>query len=164
MSVQRVAYKYKVQPNSQQRLLLAKTFGSCLFLYNKYVELNNANYAQWLANGKPKGQSFTIPVESTFKADNAFLKEVDSLALMNVRRHFEQAMKAFYDSCTGKRKGKKAQAPKFHKKGVAKDSYTSSLVGANIRLDGNRLKLPKVGWRGTPVQSGVTTVVMSIRS
>ena len=146
MSVQRVAYKYRAQPNTQQRLLLAKTFGSCRFLYNKYVELNNANYAQWLANGKPKGQSFTIPIELTFKTDNTFLKEVDSLALMNVRRHFEQAMKAFYDSCTGKRKGKKVQAPKFHKKGVAKDSYTSSLVGTNIRLDGKRLKLPKVGW------------------
>ena len=146
MSVQRVAYKYRVQPNTQQRLLLAKTFGSCRFLYNKYVELNNTHYTQWLANGKQKGRFLTIPVESTFKTDNTFLKEVDSLALMNVRRHFEQAMKAFYDSCTGKRKGKKVQAPKFHKKGVAKDSYTSSLVGTNIRLDGNSLKLPKVGW------------------
>ena len=67
MAVQHIAYKYRALPNNQQRLLLVKTFGSCRFLYNKYVELNNLNYAQWLANGKPKGQSFTIPIESTFK-------------------------------------------------------------------------------------------------
>ena len=146
MALQHIAYKYRALPNNQQRLLLVKTFGSCRFLYNKYVELNNLNYAQWLANGKPKGQFFTIPIESTFKAENTFLKEVDSLALMNVRRHFEQALKAFYASCTGKRKGKKVQAPKFHKKGVAKDSYTSSRTHNSIRLNDNHLKLPKVGW------------------
>lgn len=146
MSLQRTAFKYRALPNGRQRELLAKTFGCVRLVYNKYVELNNAAYAEWVANGKPKGQPFTIPIESTFKDGSPFLREVDSLALMNVRRHFEQALKAFYASCTGKRKGRKVKPPKFHKKGVAKDSYTTSVVNGNIRLDGGRLKLPKVGW------------------
>ena len=65
---------------------------------------------------------------------------------MNVRRHFEQAMKAFYASCTGKRKGKKVQAPKFHKKGVAKDSYTTNNQHGTVAVQDGKVKLPKVGW------------------
>ena len=145
MAVKHMAYKYRVKPTESQQVLLAKTYGCCRFLYNMYVVWNNNAYKKWIEGGKQKGTYDKIPIESTFKKDYDFLKEVDSTALMNVRRHFEQAINSFIKSRTGKRKGRKVNAPKFHKKFKCKDSFTSSIVNGNIRLNGNLLRLPKIG-------------------
>ena len=32
------AFKYRIYPNKEQRELLAKTFGSCRFVYNHYLD------------------------------------------------------------------------------------------------------------------------------
>ena len=117
MALRRLAYKYRIRPNGQQAQLLARTFGCCRFLYNQYVEWNNAAYNEWKARGRKKGSYPTMPLEATFKEGSEFLKDVDSTALMNVRRHFANAVKAFTASCCGKRKGRKVKAPTFHKKG-----------------------------------------------
>ena len=145
MTLKRLAYKYRIRPNGRQAQLLARTFGCCRFLYNQYVEWNNAAYNEWKAGGCKKGSYPVMPLEATFKEGSEFLKEVDSTTLMNVRRHFANAVKAFTASCCGKRKGRKVKAPTFHKKGKCRDSFTSSRVGANIRLNGDMLHLPKLG-------------------
>ena len=145
MALRHVAYKYRVVPTESQQVLLAKTYGCCRFLYNQYVEWNNNAYKKWSEGGKQKGTYEKMPLESTFKMDYTFLKEVDSTTLMNVRRHFEQATTNFVKSRTGKRKGKKVKAPQFKKKFKCKDSFTSSVVNRNIRLNGNKLRLPKLG-------------------
>ena len=31
------AYKYRIYPNKKQKEIIAKTFGSCRFVYNKYL-------------------------------------------------------------------------------------------------------------------------------
>ena len=89
MAVKHVSYKYRAKPTESQQVLLAKTYGCCRFLYNLYVAWNNNAYKKWADGGKQKGTYEKIPIESIFKKDYEFLKEVDSTALMNVRRHFE---------------------------------------------------------------------------
>ena len=145
MVLRHLAYKYRMKPTYEQRELLVKTFGCCRFLYNRYVEWNNNTYKNWVSNGKKKDRYEQIPVESVFKKEFTFLKEVDSTSLMNVRRHFNQSVQNFVRSCSGKRKGRKVKKPTFHKKGKCRDSFTSSIVNGNIRLNGIFLKLPKLG-------------------
>lgn len=31
------AYKYRIYPNEKQKEIIAKTFGCCRFVYNKYL-------------------------------------------------------------------------------------------------------------------------------
>lgn len=167
MAVKILAYKFRAKPTESQQVLLAKTYGCCRFLYNQYVEWNNNAYAEWVEGGKVKGTYPKMPLESTFKVDNTFLKDVDSTALMNTRRHFQQGMQNFVQSCTGKRKGKKVKPPKFKKKYKCKDSFTSNVVNGNIRLNGNMLRLPKLGeielilHRPLPENARIMSVTMS---
>lgn len=168
MALRHLAYKYRIRPTDEQQALLVKTFGCCRYLYNRYVEWNNNAYKEWVSCGRKKGEYAKIPMESVFKAEDAFLREVDSTALMNVRRHFSQSVQNFIKSCTGKRKGRKAKAPTFHKKGKCRDSFTSSIVNGNIRLDGNLLRLPKLGdievimHRGLPCDARILSVTVSM--
>ena len=32
------AYKYRIYPNKEQQILIAKTFGCCRFVYNYYLD------------------------------------------------------------------------------------------------------------------------------
>ncbi len=40
------AYKYRIYPNSKQRLYLAKTFGCTRFIYNKMLEDRIKSYEE----------------------------------------------------------------------------------------------------------------------
>ncbi len=38
------AYKYRIYPNSEQRIQIAKTFGCCRFVYNKTLTYRKEIY------------------------------------------------------------------------------------------------------------------------
>ena len=38
------AYKFRIYPNKEQEELIQKTFGSCRFVYNKFLSLKNELY------------------------------------------------------------------------------------------------------------------------
>ena len=64
------AYKYRIYPNADQRVLLAKTFGCCRFIWNQMLNDKIEYY-------KNTGKSLqTTPAQ--YKSDYKFLKEVDS--------------------------------------------------------------------------------------
>ena len=73
-----------------------------------------------------------------YKKEYEWLKEVDSLALANVQLHLEAAYRNFFRD---PRKG----YPKYKSKHQARQSYTTNAVNGNIRMEGRRLRLPKVG-------------------
>ena len=81
-----LAFKYRIYPNKEQKLLINKTFGCIRFVYNKILYTANKIYEE---TGKNK-----IITPASLKNENQFLKEVDSLALsnaqLNVRRFFRR--------------------------------------------------------------------------
>ena len=145
------AYKYRIYPDEEQIILMSKTFGCCRLLYNSFLGWYNEAYKNFKENGIPIPK---YPLVTFFKEQFPFMKEVDSLALMNSRANFIKALKNFFDFRKGKRKGKKVGFPKFKKKHKSKDAYTTNLLivnnghDTNIQLDekANRIKLPKLGW------------------
>ena len=124
------AYKYRIYPNADQRILLAKTFGCCRFIWNQMLNDKIDHY-------KKTGKTLNV-TPAAYKSDYKFLKEVDSLALANVQLQLNQAYKNFFQN-------KKFGFPKFKSKKTAKYSYTTNFVSGNIEVFANGVKLPKLG-------------------
>ena len=83
--------------------------------------------------------------EKQYKEEYDFLKEVDSISLVQSRRHLENAYNNFFKSISGKRKGGELGFPQFKKKKNG-ESYSTQKNAENIRiLDNKHIKLPKLG-------------------
>lgn len=126
------AYKYRIYPDCKQKIMFAKTFGCCRFIYNKMLEDKIACY------DKNKTSLKTTPAQ--YKDTYPFLKEVDSLALANAQLHLQTAYKNFFAG-----KGKTGK-PKFKSKHKSKAKYTTNNQHGSVRIENNKyIKLPKIG-------------------
>jgi putative transposase len=125
------AYKYRIYPTDAQVVFFAKTFGCCRFVWNKMLNEKMQAYA------KKERVSGVTPAK--YKDEFPFLKEVDSLALGNVKLQLEKAFKNHF------RNRKQFKLPKFKKK-RDKQSYTTNSVRDSIRVDFEKglLYLPKL--------------------
>lgn len=135
------AIKIKIYPTPEQATLIEKTFGCCRWVWNTILAERQEVYG--------KTGATVHPAPAKYKADNSWLKEVDSLALCNSQQNQEKAYKAFFDGLSGK--GPKRGFPKFKSKKTAKRSYTTNnQIAKNkrptVEYDGSSLKLPKLGW------------------
>ena len=126
-----IAYHFRIYPNREQEVLLAKTFGCCRFLYNQML---NDKIREYEATKKMLRNT-----PAMYKKTYPFLKEVDSLALANVQMHLEKAYKNFF-------RDPKIGFPKFKSKHRSRKSYTTNVVNGNIQVEDHRIKLPKLKW------------------
>ena len=125
--MKRSAYKYRIYPNTEQKIFFAKCFGCVRFFYNKSLSDMNDIYN---ATGK-----FKNITPASYKEDYPFLKEVDSLALANAQLNRNTAFKAFFSHKSG--------FPKFKSK-RNDQSYTTNNQGSVKRSDNNRyISVPK---------------------
>ena len=127
------AYNVRLYPNKQQEVLISKTFGCCRKVYNCMLEARKKSYE---ATGT---QCRSKPTD--FYTEFPFLKEVDSNALTAEVLTLNTAFKNFFT-----RKADGIGFPQFKSKHKDKDSYTSYRTKDNIRVEGKKLRLPKVGF------------------
>lgn len=135
------AIKIRIYPTDEQKTLIEKTFGCCRWVWNAMLSERKEAYEK-------EGKSVQ-PTPAKYKADNEWLKEVDSLALCNVQQNLNKSYKAFFDGIKGK--GPKRGYPKFKSKKVSKRSYTTNNQenkngGFSIEYKDKTLKLPKLGF------------------
>lgn len=124
----KVAYKYRIYPNSLQKEYFAKCFGCVRFFYNKSLQDKIDFYNE---TGK------TInPTPAKYKEEFEFLKEIDSLALANAQLARETAYKNFFSDRT--------QFPKFKSK-KNDQSYTTNNQRNSVRFsdNGKYITIPK---------------------
>jgi len=124
------AFQFRILPDEEQEILLAKTFGCVRFIYNKMLEDKKNHYE---ATGKMLKHT-----PAQYKPEHEWLKEVDSLALANAQLHLEAAYDNFF-------RDKEVGFPKFKSKHSGKASYTTNLTNGNIYLSNGILRLPKLG-------------------
>ena len=127
------AYNVRLYPNKQQEVLFGKTFGCCRKVYNCMLNARKKSYETTGAQCRSK--------PSDFYAEFPFLKEVDSNALTAEVLTLNAAFKNFFD-----RKTDGVGFPQFKAKHNDKASYTSYRTKDNIRVEGRKLRLPKVGF------------------
>ena len=130
------AYKYRIYPNSEQRMQIAKTFGCCRFVYNQTLAYRKEVYEK-----EKKSVSKTDCnnyCNRQLKKDYEWLKEVDKFALTNAIYNMDAAYRKFFKEHAG--------YPKFKSKHDNHKSYTTNITNGNITVDfeSNRVKLPKL--------------------
>ncbi|MGG3306985.1 RNA-guided endonuclease TnpB family protein [Paenibacillus lautus] len=128
------AYKFRLYPTQDQEQLLAKTFGSVRFVYNKMLAERKETYEQF-KHDKEALMKQKLPTPAKYKREHPWLKEVDSLALANAQLHLQKAYQNFFSG--------RAEFPKFKNRRV-KQSYTTNVVNGNIMLLDGYIKLPKL--------------------
>ncbi len=88
------AYKYRIYPTEEQKVLFAKTFGCCRFVYNWALNLKIEAYKQ---EKKSIGNVEMINrMRSELKAEYEWLSEVNSQSLQSALRNLDTAYKNFF--------------------------------------------------------------------
>lgn len=128
------AYKYRIYPNKKQRELIAKTFGCCRFVYNKYLAKRIEIYEQ---NKETFSYVQCANDMKKLKSELEWLKEVDSTALQSSLKDLDSAYQNFFKGHSG--------YPKFKTKKMYRFSYTTKYSHKNIRYCNKYIKLPKLG-------------------
>ena len=125
--MKRIAYKYRIYPNSEQKVFFAKCFGCVRFFYNKSLSDMNEIYK---STGK-----FKNITPASYKEDYPFLKEVDSLALSNAQLNRNTAFKAFFSHKTG--------FPKFKSKRNDQSYTTNNQGSVKFSINDRYISIPK---------------------
>ena len=132
------AYKYRIYPNKKQKEIIAKTFGCCRFVYNKYLAKRIEVYEK---NKETFSYVQCANDMKQLKSELVWLKEVDSTALQSSLRDLDMAYQKFFKEHTG--------YPKFKSKKTHRFSYQTknnkSGQGYSIQYCDKYIKLPKLG-------------------
>ena len=128
------SYKYRIYPNKKQQEIIAKTFGCCRFVYNKYLAIRTEMYKE---DKKTFSYVQCLKDLKNLKSDLDWLREVDSTALQSSLKALDSAYQKFFKEHTG--------YPKFKSKKTHKFSYKSKCVNGNIQYCDKHIKLPKLG-------------------
>ncbi|WP_347862029.1 IS200/IS605 family element RNA-guided endonuclease TnpB [Salimicrobium sp. PL1-032A] len=129
------AYKFRIYPNKQQAILIAKTIGCSRFVFNHFLDAWQSTYRE-----TGKGMSYYACSKQLTKEKKNYewLQEVDSTALQNSLKSLATSFDRFFK--------KLGHAPRFKSKKNNRQSYTTQSNHGNIKVVGNKVQLPKLGW------------------
>ena len=130
------AYKYRIYPNTVQKVQIAKTFGCCRFVYNQTLAYRKETYEKEKKTvSKTDCNNYC---NRQLKKEYKWLKEVDKFALTNAIYSMDSAYQKFFKEHAG--------YPKFKSKHDSHRSYTTNFTNGNIEADfeESKVKLPKL--------------------
>ena len=152
--IQHKVLKVRIYPNTDQIILINKTFGSCRKLYNEHLQERNEFYIDNIlpipkeereSKSKEIYKNFKPKTEKEWKEVYPYMKEVSSAALQQARMDCDQAFVNFFKSNNGTRKGKSG-FPKFKSKHNNHQSYREVMVNDSyLNFEERKVKLPKIG-------------------
>ncbi|MCQ6531200.1 IS200/IS605 family element RNA-guided endonuclease TnpB [Bacillus mycoides] len=129
------AYKFRIYPNQEQEILIAKTIGCSRFVFNRFLSMWNHTYKE---TGKGITYS-TCSAELTQlkkQEDTQWLTEVDSIALQSALKNLADAFSRFFK--------KQNDVPRFKSRKNKMQSYITKHTNGNIAIIDNKIKLPKL--------------------
>ena len=151
------AFKFRLEPNEQQKVLINKTLGCTRFLYNQMLSEKQLKYKN--------SDDSKLKTEKEYKFEFDWLKEVDSIALQQARIDLKTAYANFFrklkagqlqkerasrlvEAKTPKQRAKALNygKPNFKSGKNPKNSYRTISVNNSIRVEENKIKLPKLGF------------------
>jgi putative transposase len=132
-------YQYRIYPTDKQKQSLAQLFGCVRVVWNDALALCKQS------EKKPKSAELQKIVITQAKKteERAWLEDVSCVPLQQSVADLEIAFKNFFDSCKGKRKGRKVGHPKF-KKRTSSQSARLTRRGFSIKENGG-VYLAKIG-------------------
>ena len=127
------SHKYRIYPTENQKLLLAKAFGCCRFVYNNALEFKQSKY---INNKENVSYNFLASNYLTsLKNENPFLKETYSQSIQFSIRNLDKGYQNFFKGIS--------KLPKFKKK----HSRQSCTFPQNVKVNfkDSTIILPKIG-------------------
>lgn len=133
------SYKFRLYPTPAQEQQIQRTFGSCRFVWNHYLAKRKTLYE---IDGHTINYYECAKDLTALKKELSWLGEVDATALQSSIRDLDTGFQNFFRRV---KKGEKPGYPKFKRKKDHRKSYKSKCVGANIKVVGKCIQLPKLG-------------------
>lgn len=129
------AFKFELQPNGEQAQQMRRFAGSCRFVFNKALALQQERHEQGEKKLSYAGLCKAL-TEWKAQPETVWLKETHSQALQQTLKDLERAYVNFFE--------KRADFPRFKKKGMG-DSFRFP-QGCKLEQGNGRIFLPKLGW------------------
>jgi putative transposase len=136
-----VRYRYRIDPTSAQREALARAFGCARVVYNDALAERQRAYqaGEWLSDTEIQRRVITWAKRTP---ERAWLTEVASVALVQACQDARRAYRNWFDSLTGKGKGRRVGRPRFRTK---HGRQSIRLTRNGFALYRGRLHITKVG-------------------
>ncbi|WML26793.1 IS200/IS605 family element RNA-guided endonuclease TnpB [Neobacillus sp. OS1-33] len=146
------SYKFRIFPNKKQIELTNKTIGCVRFTFNFFLSKQKDKDTYWyiveemVQNGQLPANNWkgkclnkyeTVKAIPELKKQYSFLKEVDSIALQKSVENLADSFERYYK--------KQNKYPRFKSKKNPVQSYTTKHTNGNMAIEGNYIKLPKLG-------------------
>ncbi|MHB1650726.1 MAG: RNA-guided endonuclease TnpB family protein, partial [Thermoplasmataceae archaeon] len=128
------AYRFRMYPNEEQKILIEKHIGSCRFVWNHFLDMRNRRYTEI---GKGMTYKQTALLLPALKKEYPWLNEVNSQSIQQVIMHLDSAFHRFFK--------KIGEYPVFKKKRHS-GSFT---VPQHFSIEDNHLTIPKFN---TPIR------------
>ena len=128
------AYRFRMYPNEDQKILIEKHIGSCRFVWNHFLDMRNRRYTE---TGKGMTYKQTALLLPALKKEYSWLNEVNSQSIQQVIMHLDSAFHRFFK--------KIGEYPVFKKKRHS-GSFT---VPQHFSIEDNHLTIPKFN---TPIR------------
>ena len=136
-------YRYRIEPTPGQQQMLARVFGCTRVVFNDAVRVRDEAYRAGIKLSDSEIQRRVITTAKSTEA-RAWLAEVPSVALVQAVNDSRRAWRNFFDSVTGKRKGRKVGRPRFKSRKDHRQAFRLTRNGFSLRANG-RLFVAKVG-------------------
>ena len=137
-----VRYRYRIYPVPGQQQALARVFGCARVVYNDCLRVREEAHAAGVKVSDTEVQRRVITL-AKLTPERVWLGEVGSVPLVQACQDARRAYRNWFDSLSGKRKGRTVGHPRFR---CRKDHRQSIRLTRNgFALHGDRLYVAKVG-------------------
>ena len=136
-----VRYRYRLYPSPGQRRSLARVFGSARVVYNDCLRLREECHAAGERISDTDVQRRVITL-GKLTPEREWLAQASSVALVQACNDARRAYRNWFDSLSGKRKGRRIGHPRFRSK---RGRQSIRLTRNGFSLHGRRLYVAKVG-------------------
>ena len=156
-------YRYRIEPTSAQQRMLARVFGCCRVVFNDALRVRVEAYRAGIKLSDSEIQRRVI-TQAKKTAERGWLTEVPSVALVQSVNDSRRAWRNFFDSRTGKRRGRRLGRPRMKSRKDHRQSFRLTRNGFSVRPNG-RLFVAKVGtvrvrWsRNLPSEPSSVTII-----
>ena len=133
-------YSYRIYPSKSQKKKIEKTFEAVCFVYNHFLDEKIRIYKEEERSINVFEMSRML-TEFKREPENAWLYEVNSGALLNAIKDLDRAYQNFFKRV---KRGEKPGFPKY-KKISSRQSFRVNKVRNNLRLEGDKILVPKMG-------------------
>ncbi len=136
-------YRYRIEPTAAQRQMLCRVFGCCRVVFNDALRVRDEAHRAGIKLSDSEIQRQVI-TRAKATEERAWLAEVPSVALVQSVNDSRRAWRNFFDSASGKRRGRRVGRPRFKSRKDYRQSFRLTRNGFSVKPNG-RLFVAKVG-------------------